>query len=136
MDARDQVFVQNLFKHYYDDVTVEIPVDLKAREFGFIFFGGEGMARHLSFEDQVKLNEFLKREVPLHAYFSSAYYKDPSAEDMDSKTWLGADLVFDIDADHIPTSCKLEHDLWLCLDCGYSSKGWCQKHVLGVVPKD
>ena len=81
------------------------------------------MVRHLSFKNELELNNYLKNKVPLHAYYSSAYYKFPNAEDMDSKEWIGADLVFDIDADHIPTPCKDEHDKWTCLDCGYSSTG-------------
>jgi DNA primase small subunit len=42
---------------------------------------------------------------------------------MDKKGWLGADLVFDIDADHIPTSCNKIHDEWTCGKCGFSGKG-------------
>jgi len=30
---------------------------------------------------------------------------------MENKGWIGADLIFDIDADHIETRCKTEHDL-------------------------
>ncbi|UCF44675.1 MAG: hypothetical protein JSW44_02550, partial [Candidatus Bathyarchaeota archaeon] len=33
------------------------------------------------------------------------------------------DLVFDIDADHIPTSCNKIHDEWACSKCGFSGKG-------------
>jgi DNA primase small subunit len=42
---------------------------------------------------------------------------------MDKKGWLGADLVFDIDADHIPTSCNKIHDEWGCGNCGLTGKG-------------
>jgi DNA primase small subunit len=42
---------------------------------------------------------------------------------MDKKGWLGADLVFDIDADHIPTPCDKIHDEWTCNKCGFSGKG-------------
>jgi DNA primase small subunit len=44
---------------------------------------------------------------------------------MDKKGWLGADLIFDIDADHIPTSCNKIHDEWTCANsgCGFSGKG-------------
>jgi DNA primase small subunit len=37
----------------------------------------------------------------MHVYFSSAYYESPGAPTMEEKGWLGADLVFDLDADHI-----------------------------------
>jgi DNA primase small subunit len=42
---------------------------------------------------------------------------------MDRKGWLGADLTFDIDADHIPTPCNKIHDEWVCGSCGFSGKG-------------
>ncbi|MCD6480148.1 hypothetical protein J7L65_05120, partial [Candidatus Bathyarchaeota archaeon] len=55
-------------------------------------------------------------------YYSSAYYENPEAE-MERKGWLGADLIFDIDADHIETPCKAEHDRWRCKDCGFEGRG-------------
>jgi DNA primase small subunit len=42
---------------------------------------------------------------------------------MEKKGWLGADLIFDIDADHIPTSCDKIHDEWTCGKCGFEGKG-------------
>jgi DNA primase small subunit len=36
---------------------------------------------------------------------------------------LGADLVFDIDADHIPTTCDKIHDEFICAKCGFSGRG-------------
>jgi DNA primase small subunit len=64
-------------------------------------FEGGGMRRHLSVPDPVALQGGLAREVPRHAYYSSAYYKDPSHPIMVSKGWLGADVIFDLDADHL-----------------------------------
>jgi len=42
---------------------------------------------------------------------------------MDKKGWQGADLVFDIDADHIPTTCDKAHDEWTCKTCGFCGTG-------------
>jgi DNA primase small subunit len=42
---------------------------------------------------------------------------------MGEKRWLGADLIFDIDADHISTPCGKIHDIWTCSSCGFSGKG-------------
>jgi len=116
-------FIRNCFKRYYSTASIEAPSDIGRREFGFIFIGKEGMRRHISFKRYEDLKNFLVSEVPLHAYFSSAYYDFPDVEDMEGKVWRGADLVFDIDADHIPTPCKDTHDSWRCLDCGFSSTG-------------
>ncbi|MEM3769595.1 MAG: DNA primase small subunit domain-containing protein [Candidatus Bathyarchaeia archaeon] len=60
--------------------------------------------------------------VPSDAYHSCAYYENPTAE-MERKGWLGADLIFDIDVDHIPTPCNKIHDEWTCRGCGFSGKG-------------
>jgi len=42
---------------------------------------------------------------------------------MGGKGWLGADLIFDIDADHIPTPCAKTHDTWVCSNCGAVGRG-------------
>jgi DNA primase small subunit len=94
---------------------------VKQREFGFIKFEG-WMQRHKSFQGMEELKEFLQVFIPSDAYYSCAYYENPKAE-MDSKGWLGADLIFDIDADHIPTPCNKIHDKWRCDNCGFSGKG-------------
>jgi DNA primase small subunit len=44
---------------------------------------------------------------------------------MEEKSWQGAELVFDIDADHISTECKNDHDAWVCNnpDCQETGTG-------------
>lgn len=64
-------------------------------------FEGSGMRRHLSVPSPDALRAALAREVPRHMYYSSAYYKDPSHPIMVSKGWAGADVIFDLDADHL-----------------------------------
>ena len=64
----------------------------------------------------------LAETVPSDVYHSCAYYENPDV-DMEKKGWLGADLVFDIDADHIPTNCDKIHDEFTCVKCGFSGKG-------------
>jgi DNA primase small subunit len=66
------------------------------------------MVRHRSlldlgeFDDDADLGTFLARERPRHVYFSAGRYDDPSADSMGAKGWREADLVFDLDADHLP----------------------------------
>ncbi|RLE77464.1 MAG: hypothetical protein DRJ56_02265, partial [Thermoprotei archaeon] len=119
--------LEELFREYYrrNASRVRAPSRLEAREFGFILFNRQGMVRHLSFGSEAELREYLRRQAPAHAYYSSAYYERPSAPTMDEKGWLGADLVFDIDVDHIETECKELHDSWRCLDCGLTGRGMC-----------
>jgi len=81
------------------------------------------MIRHKSFQNRNELHTFLRSATPSDVYYSSAYYEQPNAPDMASKGWIGADLVFDIDADHIPTSCSKIHDTWTCIKCGFNGRG-------------
>ena len=82
------------------------------------------MVRHKSFTSPTALRGFMRERIPSDVYHSCAYYENPDAE-MEKKGWQGADLVFDIDADHIPTSCNKIHDEWKCsnVECGFYGKG-------------
>lgn len=112
-----------MFHEYYNrNFRLEqFPAKIDAREFGFVLFS-EGMVRHKKFETRDGLVTFLRKFVPMDAYYSCAYYENPEA-DMDRKGWLGADLIFDIDADHIPTKCEQLHEEWTCGSCNFSGKG-------------
>lgn len=112
-------FLRNKFAEYYrlhsDKITP--PSQYIRREFGFIPFREQIMIRHRGFLSVQQLLETMQDMAPAHAYYSSAYYERPQ-EEMDQKGWLGADLIFDIDADHLPTVCGREHRYWICRNCG------------------
>jgi len=119
-----KAFVKMMFRDFYRScypLNGSSILGMEKREFGFNLFEG-WMLRHKSFKKKEELEVFLRDNVPLDAYFSCAYYENPEAE-MDRKGWLGADLIFDIDADHIPTPCDKIHDRWSCAGCGFSGKG-------------
>jgi len=117
--------VKKLFKDFYAKNAWKIrpPTSIEKREFAFILIEGGEMVRHKGFSSLNGLIDYIKSEIPLHVYYSSAYYANPAAKEMELKEWLGADLVFDIDADHIPTRCKEEHDAWRCNNCGAQDRG-------------
>jgi DNA primase small subunit len=92
------------------------------REFAFLQFGGKTMFRHIGFTDETYFRRYLSENSPAHCYHSSCYYQRPEA-DMAGKGWSGADLVFDIDADHFDLLCKHEHDKWKCRNCGADGTG-------------
>jgi DNA primase small subunit len=117
-------FVYGKFSDFYSDPSTVIPSPalLGQRELGFLLFKERIMLRHKVFARISDLRLFLGERVPSDVYRSCAYYENPAVE-MDKKGWLGADLVFDIDADHIPTSCDKIHDEWTCSKCGFSGKG-------------
>lgn len=123
-------FVQRLFQNYYENSYENPfrPESLEKREFGYTPFERKIMVRHLSFKTFEELRKTLVREAPLHVYRSAALYQYPQAP-MEEKGWLAAELVFDIDADHLEISCKRIHDYFVCIGCGsvYSEKsGGCK----------
>jgi DNA primase small subunit len=117
-------FVAEQFRRYYGANAERIrpPSEIGRREFGFLPFEGKAMVRHVAFGDDRRLRRYLRENAPAHAYYSAAYYSAPDAE-MERKGWLGSDLVFDIDADHIDTPCKADHDRWTCRSCGEKGAG-------------
>ena len=117
-------FVEEQFKNWYrqNSETIPAPIDIAKREFAFITFRGKGMHRHIALPTEPELHRYLRRNVPMHAYHSSSYYLNPTA-DMSQKGWLGADLVFDIDADHFDLPCQKEHDKWWCRNCDEQGTG-------------
>ena len=119
-----QDFVYQKFCDFYNDSSTVVPGPLLIgqREFGFLLLKEKIMLRHKAFSNIKRLQTFLVETVPSDVYYSCAYYENPQFE-MDKKGWLGADLVFDIDADHIPTSCNKIHDEWICKGCGFNGKG-------------
>jgi DNA primase small subunit len=98
---REVEFAMNLFREHYRRSPPPAPADLRDREFGFMFFDRDFVRRHMGFLEENDYRRFLLNQVPSHAYFSSALYQHPSAPTMDLKGWKGADLIFDLDADHI-----------------------------------
>ncbi|MHC1601195.1 MAG: DNA primase small subunit domain-containing protein [Candidatus Nezhaarchaeales archaeon] len=116
-------YVKKMFRSYYLKWRGDPPKEYDRREYAFMLSKKGDMIRHKSFEKWDEIREFLAKNAPLHVFYSSAYYLQPSAPDMDAKEWMGADLIFDIDVDHIYTPCKEDHDKWICLECGFNGKG-------------
>lgn len=124
MSSPTSRFVQDRFAEYYREHSYEIqpPPLMERREFGFTLLRERIMLRHKAFRDLEALLSFLNKLTPSNVYYSGAYYERPEAE-MDEKGWLGADLIFDIDSDHIPTPCNKAHDTWVCRNCGTTGSG-------------
>ena len=95
-------FLQNKFREYYNSAKITLPPRFTAREWGFLNWGGRIMNRHVKFSSTSEINNYLKKTAPAHSYHSVAYYKDPGCKLMVEKGWQGADLIFDLDADHLP----------------------------------
>ena len=109
MQDPTQSFIIKQFRKYYDGETIEIPDRLSRREFGFMFFDRTFVLRHIGFKTRKELKGYLVDNAPAHAYHSSAYYEKPDAPTMAEKSWMGADLVFDLDADHLKNAAELTY---------------------------
>lgn len=128
-------FLQSKFKEYYLQAALEMPPALESREWGFMLFDERGMRRHKSYLTRGELADYIRGMVPAHLYHSAAYYERPGAPTMKEKGWKGADLIFDLDADHLkkaPQSYRQMLDLvkketlklldFLLADFGFSEK--------------
>jgi len=101
---RSLEFLKNRFQDYYKKAKIDLPDRFGRREFAFVQFGGKGMMRHISFDKKKNLLTFLGNRAPQHTYYSSAYYQIPDAATMQEKNWMGAELIFDLDSDHLPNA--------------------------------
>ncbi len=102
LDGPSLAFARAEFARYYRSTVVEPPERFARREFAAFPFATETlMRRHASFRTSEEFHHYLEREVPRHVYYSSAYYRVPDHPQMAAKEWLGADLIFDLDADHL-----------------------------------
>ncbi len=105
MDRRTRTYLKGRFGDYYRRNPPTLPPAAERREWGHIPFtegSGTTMVRHQSVLDLGSVGDFLERERPRHVYFSAGRYDDPGAGTMQAKGWRESDLVFDLDADHLP----------------------------------
>jgi DNA primase small subunit len=105
MNPATTEFLRQRFTDYYKKTVLIAPSSLEQREWGFVLFSPQSttlrMRRHIGFSGKDELFQFIKNLVPQHVYYSTAYYEKPDAATMAEKGWCGADLIFDLDADHI-----------------------------------
>ena len=119
----EEQFLLKHFRCFYSKHAVSEPPEIAAREFGIGAFGQKISKRHLSFANLQEFNAFLGRETPFFVSYSSALYRFPARRPMEAKELLEADLVYEFDADDLPTQCKQQHDSWQCRGCGRQGKG-------------
>lgn len=104
MDKRTFSYISGRFRDYYRSEEITLPPEGESREWGYIPFEESGdvyMIRHKSLGEIGDIDGFTKRNGPRHFYFSSSKYEEPGIPNMNDKGWVGADLIFDIDADHL-----------------------------------
>jgi DNA primase small subunit len=116
LDAPTLAWGRTVFADYYRRSRIEPPERLARREFAAFPFATETfMRRHATLRSPEEFRAFLSAEVPRHVYYSSAYYRHPAETNMSAKEWLGADLIFDLDSDHLRGAESLPYDAQLAL---------------------
>ena len=92
------------FADFYRSLSPDdlwVPPRLRNREWMFMPWGDRPTDRHRSFSDKQSLHTYLTQRFPHSCFHSTAYYDDPSQRTMADKGWRGADLIFDLDGDHL-----------------------------------
>lgn len=106
------LFLKRCLAHHYREHPPPLPDRFGRREFGFVGWprepGPPPFVRHVGFRTREEYTTFLRRRAPWHLYYSTAFYQKPTERRMVDKGWLGAELVFDLDADHLPDADQMD----------------------------
>jgi DNA primase small subunit len=114
----EEQFIRERFAKYYSSVSPKPPHSVASREWGFGGWEKKIESRHAKFASAEELHAYLRRNAPFYISHSSAVYQFPDARPMERKNWLGADLIFDIDADQLKCPCLEKHGPgWVCDEC-------------------
>jgi len=106
VQEQTRAYLRGRFGDHYRRTEITLPPAASEREWGYVPWTegpGETMVRHRSLLDLGSIEGFIERERPKHVYFSAGRYDDPGASTMTGKGWRSSDLVFDLDADHLPS---------------------------------
>ncbi len=103
--ARTIDWLRSTWGWYYSMDPPPMPDRYTRREFGFMLWpeapGPPPFFRHRAYGDKAKFHNYLSWKAPHSVYYSTAYYRKPGEMKMADKGWLGAELIFDLDADHL-----------------------------------
>lgn len=118
LNEKESLFFRKLLGEFYSNVSNIAPRHVERREFGFGDFERKISYRHYAFKDESLLRGYLAKQAPAFVSYSPAEYQRPDGRPMESKGWIGADIVFDIDAGDLNLKCKSEHaSSWVCDKC-------------------
>ncbi len=97
--TKEADFLKQKFSEYYSKNSVNYPSEPEKREFGVGDFGKKIVKRHMSFSSLKNFNQFLQTKAPLYVSASNAYYLYPDKRPMEAKEFVGADLIYEFDAE-------------------------------------
>lgn len=99
-------WLSRTYADYYAAHPPEMPDRFTRREFGYLLWperpGPPPFLRHRAYSDAGRFHWYLRKAGPHSVYYSTAFYRHPGEARMADKQWLGAELIFDLDADHLP----------------------------------
>lgn len=98
--SKESEFLKQKFSEYYSKHFIDL-LNVENREFGFGVFKRKIANRNIAFRDSKEMNFFLQNSKPLFFSYSNAYYKYPERKPMENKILLGADLIYEFDADEL-----------------------------------
>jgi len=99
-NCKESDFLKKLFGEYYSKNVISVPA-FEKREFGYGVFKRKIANRNLAFFSENEMNSFLRNNKPLFFSYSNAYYAFPDRKPMENKMLLGADLIYEFDADEL-----------------------------------
>lgn len=98
-------WLNDMFAEWYRRNPPPMPDRFTRREFGYILWperpGTPPFIRHKAYDNSDRFHWYLQKAGPHSVYYSTAYYRRPGEMKMLDKQWLGAELIFDLDADHL-----------------------------------
>lgn len=112
--SREEKFLLKNFKEYYEKNIIDTVSEVEKREFGYGVFKRKIANRNFSFENQQKMNFFLREKTPLFFSYSNSYYSFPQRTPMREKEWLRSDIIYEFDADEIKSNCEKINGKWVC----------------------
>jgi DNA primase small subunit len=84
-----------------DETQFWFPPRLRTRECMFQMWSSNLFDRHINFDAPRNVLNYLHQRGPKSCFYSTAYYGKPLERKMADKEWKGADLIFDLDGDHL-----------------------------------
>jgi DNA primase small subunit len=118
VDQNVAALATKMIKEYYSRLD-NLPLkDMGKREFGFGEYDKKISYRHLSFPNFTALKRYLVETAPPFISYSAAEYERPEARPIERKGLLGAELVFDLDANDLQLPCiKIHGSKLVCSIC-------------------
>ena len=127
--SREAALASSLFRKFYSKYGISAD-NVEKREFGFGNFETKIAYRHMAFRSNGELKKRVVSEAPPFISFSTARYNDPAGRPLESKGWLGSELIFDLDSTDLNLQCQKVHGKsWVCSECLDAVKGETAKLV-------